>query len=84
MLDRVFLLLEAQETAVKNAPESPLVSLIAQCIAFFFQAAPRGDAIRVKAEVKYISILLVVSVVVILVVVVVVVVVVFMLIVVEQ
>ena len=51
MLDRVFLLLEAQETKVKNAPESAVVSLIAQCIAFFFQAAPRGDAIRAKAEV---------------------------------
>ena len=56
MLDRVFLLLEAQETAVKNAPESPLVSLIAQCIAFFFQSTPRGDAIRVKAEVDCISV----------------------------
>lgn len=40
LVEKIFLLLETQDSHVKGAKESPLASSIAQCVGYLFQALP--------------------------------------------
>lgn len=55
MLDRVFLLLETQEEAVKNAPSSPLIGNTIYFVSVFMQALTLGDPLRDAVEEKIID-----------------------------
>lgn len=54
-LDKLFLLLEAQEEQKKGTKEGPIVAAVGQFAGFLFQALPLEDPLRLAAEEKIIS-----------------------------